>query len=73
MAINTAEVARKAKPYGPLAEGAAAFRRGESPCRCPYVFLTDPWGWWWTGWSTMIEKHRYIRSWLPERKRYELD
>jgi hypothetical protein len=55
-AINTAEVARKAKPYGPLAEGAAAFHRGESPCRCPYVFLTDQWGWFMYGWQLAYEK-----------------
>lgn len=54
-AINQAEIWRKSKPFGTMAEGGRAFRSGLSLSDNPYAEGTDHRAWAW-GWEQTQEK-----------------
>lgn len=55
-AVRQSLVQKLARPYGPAAAGARAFREGLSPTDCPHPLDTPKWHHWIAGWRSQFDR-----------------
>ena len=56
---NRRLAAKMGEHYGRLCRGSDAFRKGQSPCACPFVLDTDEWHDWIAGWLSLYDRHNW--------------